>query len=134
LSSKLLYKPLEQGRVALAKDVGNLACCLVHPEAECIPEFTPKHGFKILTTCSQVLEMLLEGPPGTEITSAVHQAVIESLRQCLKHHQSGLSTSALSTAHTICAKGLMDDHRNIRLAAGYVSNAAAVLQTFMPFV
>ena len=120
--------------MTLANDVGNLACCLVHPEAECTPEFTPKHGFKILTTCSQVLEMLLEGPPGTEITSAVHQAVMESLRQCLKHHQSGLSASALSTAHTICAKGLMDDRRNIRLAAGYVSNAAAVLQPFMPFV
>jgi len=117
-SSKLLYKPLEQGRVALAKEISNLACSLIHPEADCTPEFTPKHGYIILTTCSQVLEMLLEGPSGKEVTPAVHQAVMESLRQCLKHHQSGLSTSALSTAHSICAKGLMNDRRHTRLAAG----------------
>ena len=109
---------MEQGRVALAKELGNLACFFVHPEAECTPEFTPKHGYVILTTCSQVLEMLLEGPPGKEVTPAVHQAVMESLWQCLRHHQSGLSASALSTPHSVCIKGLMDGRRHIRLAAG----------------
>ena len=132
-SSKLLYKPLEQGRVTLAKDISDLTCCLVHPEAECIPEFTPKHGYVILTTCSQVLEMLLEGPSGKEVTPAVHQVVMESLRQCLKHHQSGLSASALSIAHSICAKGLMNDRRHIRLAAGYVSEFTAAQRKFTLF-
>jgi len=133
-SSKPLYKPLEQGRVALAKEISDLACCLVHPEAECTPEFTPKHGYLILTTCSHVLEMLLEGPSGKEVTPVAHQVVIESLRQCLKHHQSGLSASALGTAHSICAKGLMDDRRHVRLAAGYVSNATAPQSMFIPFI
>jgi hypothetical protein len=54
--------------VALAKEISNLACYLIHPEAQCAPEFTPKHGYIILTTCSQVLEMLLEGPSGKEVT------------------------------------------------------------------
>jgi len=108
--------------VALARDISNLACCLVHPEDDCAPEFIPKHGYMILTTCSRVFEMLLEGPSGKEVTAPVHQVVMESLRRCLKHHQSGLSASALSTAHSICAKGLMDDRRHIRLAAGYVSD------------
>lgn len=112
---------MEQGRVALAKDVGNLACCLVHPEAECTPSFTPKHGYVILTTCSHVLEILLEGPSAKEVTPTVHQAVLENLWQCLKHHQSGLSASALSTPHSLCAKGLMNDRRHIRLMAGYAS-------------
>ena len=134
LSSKLLYKPLEQGRVALAKEISSLACLLVHPEAECTPEFTPKHGYVILTTCSQVLEMLLEGPPGKEVTPVVHQVVMESLRQCLKHHQSGLSASALSTVHGICTKGLMDDRRHIRLAAGYVSSVTVTPRIFTPFI
>lgn len=133
LSSKLLYKPLEQGRVELAKDVGTLACCLVHPEAECSPEFTPKHGYVILTTCSQVLEMLLEGPSGKEVTPTVHQVVMENLRQCLKHHQSGLSASALSTSHSICAKGLVDGRRHIRLAAGYVSDVTTAKRSFTSF-
>ena len=133
-SSKLLYQPLEQGRVALAKEIGILACCLVHLEAECAPEFTPKHGYIILTTCSQVLEMLLEGPQSKEVTPAVHQAVMESLRQCLKHHQSGLSASALSAAHSICTKGVTDDRRNVRLAAGYVSDVITVLRMFMPSI
>jgi len=132
--SKLLYQPLEQGRVALAKEIGNLACCLVHLEAECTPEFTPKHGYTILTTCSQVLELLLEGPQSKEVTPAVHQAVMESLGQCLRHHQSGLSASALSSAHSICAKGVMSDRRHIRLAAGYVSGAITVLRIFTPSV
>ena len=122
-NSKPLYKPLEQGRVELAREISNLACCLVHLEAECTPEFTPKHGYILLTTSSHVLQMLLEGPPGKEVTSVVHQAVMGSLRQCLKHHQSGLSASALSTAHSICVKGLMDDRRHVRLAAGYVPDA-----------
>ena len=132
-NSKLLYQPLEQGRVALAKEISSFACFLVHPEAECTPEFTPKHGYVILTTCSQVLEMLLEGPPGKEVTPVVQQVVIESLRQCLKHHQSGLSASALSTAHGICVKRLMDGRRHIRLAAGYVSDATATPRVLMPF-
>jgi len=132
--SKLLYQPLEQGRVALAKEIANLACYLVHLEAECTPEFTPKHGYTILTTCSQVLDLLLEGPQSKEVTPAVHQAVMESLRQCLRHHQSGLSSSALSVAHSICAKGVMGDRRHIRLAAGYVSDAIAVLRIFTPSV
>ena len=133
-SSKLLYKPLEQGRVALAKDIGNLACFLVHPEAECTPEFTPKHGYVILTTCSQVLQILLEGPSGKEVTPVVHQTVTKSLQQCLKHHQSGLSASALSATHSICTKGLMDDRRHIRLAAGYVTDATIALRTLTPFI
>lgn len=125
---------MEQGRVVLAKELSSLACCLIHPEAECTPEFTPKHGYIILTTCSQVLEMLLEGPLGKEVTPAVHQAVMESLWQILKHHHSGLSASALDTSHGICAKGLMDDRRHIRLAAGYVSKATGTLQIFTPFI
>jgi hypothetical protein len=124
---------MEQGRVALAKELGNLACCLTHPDAECIPEFTPKHGYLILTTCSQVLEMLLEGPSGKEITPTVHRAVMDSLWQCLKHHQSGLSASALNTPHSICVKGLMNDRRHIRLAAGYVYEVTGTLQMFTPF-
>ena len=132
--SKLLYKPLEQGRVALARDISNLACFLVHPEAECIPEFTPKHGYIILTTCSQVLEILLEGPSGKEVTPVAHQVVIESLRQCLGHHQSGLSASALSVAYSICTKGLMDDTRYVRLAAGYVSDIAVAKRVLTLFV
>ena len=118
--------------MALAKEIGNLACCLVHLEAECTPEFTPKHGYVILTTCSQVLEVLLEGQSSNEVTSAVHQAVMECLWQCLKHHQSGLSASALSAARSICVKGLMSDRRHIRLASGYVSDATAVLRVFTP--
>lgn len=132
--SKPLYKSMEQGRVTLAKELGNLACFLVHPEAECTPEFTPKHGYIILTTCSQVLEMLLEGPSGREVTPAVHQAVMESLWQCVKHHQSGLSTAALSTCHGICVKGLINSRRHIRLGAGCVSRVAGGLQTLIPFV
>lgn len=124
--SKLLHRPQEQGRVALAKEIGNLACWLVHPEAECTPEFTPKQGYTILTTCSQILELLLEGPSSKEATPAVHQVVMENLGQCLKHHHSGLSASALSITHGICAKGLMNDRRHIRLAAGYVLNAPIV--------
>lgn len=130
-NSKLLYKPLEQGRIALAKEISDLACFLVHPEAECSPEFTPKLGYLILTTCSQVLEMLLEGPSGKEVTPVVHKVVMESLWQCLKHHHSGLSASALSTVHEISVKGLMDDHRHIRLAAGCVSDLTATLRIFM---
>ena len=109
--------------MALAKEVGNLACWLVHPETECTPEFTPKQGYMILTTCSQILELLLEGPSGKEVTPAVHQVVMENLWQCLRHHHSGLSASALSIAHGICAKDLMNDRRHIRLAAGYVLDA-----------
>lgn len=128
--SKLLYKPMEPGRVALAKEIGNLACYLIHPEAGCTPEFTPKHGYMILTTCSQVLGMLLEGPSGKEVTPAAHQAVMGSLYQCLKHHQSGLSASALSTSHSICVKGLMDKRRHTRLAAGCVSKPTEALRLF----
>lgn len=78
--------------------------------------------------------MLLEGPSGKEVTPLVHQAVMENLRRCLKHQQSGLSASALSTAHSVCAKGLMDDHRHVRLAAGYASGTTAVQRKLMPFV
>jgi len=77
--------------------------------------------------------MLLEGPVGKEVTPTVHQAVMKSLWQCLKHHQSGLSASALSCAHSISAKGLMDDHRHIRLAAGCVRGATAALQMLKQF-
>jgi hypothetical protein len=120
--------------VALAREISNLACYLVHPEADCAPEFTPKHGYIILTTCSRVLEMLLEGPSGKEATPLVHQVVMESLRRCLKHHQSGLSATALSAAHSICTKGLMDDHRHIRLAAGYVSDTIVAQRMLTQFV
>lgn len=120
---------MEQGRIALAKEISNLACYLVHSEAECAPpETTPKHGYTIVTTCSRVLEMLLEGPSGGEVTPAVQQAVMESLWRCLKHHQSGISASALSIPHSACAKGLMDDRRHIRLAAGYAFDLIDVLR------
>ena len=120
--------------MALAKELGNFACCLIHPEAECTPDFTPKQAYLILTTCSQVLEMLLEGPTGKEVTPAVHRTVMDSLWQCLKHHQSGLSASALSTSHGICTKGLMDERRHIRLAAGYVSEVTGKERMFTPCV
>lgn len=120
--------------MALAKELGSLACCLIHPEAECTPDFTSKKAYLILTTCSQVLEMLLEGPTGKEVTPAAHRAVIDSLWQCLRHHQSGLSASALSTSHGICTKGLVNDRRHIRLAAGYVSEATGALRTFTPTI
>lgn len=120
--------------MALAKEIGDLSCWLVHPEAECTPEFTPKQGYVILTTCSQILELLLEGPSGKEVTPMVHQIVMENLWQCLKHHHSGLSASALSIAHGICAKGLMNDRRHIRLAAGCVLDATAAERMLTRFV